>query len=47
MEWLGTRGYGFIPATPVEGGSSPRLGGPKYAKFEIARGRPLPIAESR
>jgi hypothetical protein len=31
-----------IPATAVEGGVALRLGGPKYAVFEVERGRPLP-----
>jgi hypothetical protein len=32
----------FIPAGAVEGGAGIRLGGPKYARFEIEPGRPLP-----
>jgi hypothetical protein len=35
----------FIPAGVVEGGTSLHLGGPKYAEFEVERGRPLPSAE--
>ena len=31
----------FIPAAEVGGGSHIRLGGPKYAEFEIERGQPL------
>jgi hypothetical protein len=31
----------FIPASAVDGGTSIRLGGPKYAAFEVERGRPL------
>jgi hypothetical protein len=32
----------FIPAEHVGGGSHLRLGGPKYADFEVARGDPIP-----
>jgi PD-(D/E)XK nuclease superfamily protein len=32
----------FIPAESVGGTSCVRLGGPKYAEFEVERGRPLP-----
>jgi Holliday junction resolvase-like predicted endonuclease len=32
----------FIPAEAVGGTSGLRLGGPKYAAFEVERGRPLP-----
>jgi hypothetical protein len=31
----------FIPATVVEGGSAITVGGPKYAAYEIDRGRPI------
>ena len=31
----------FIPAGHVEGGSSIIVGGPKYAAYEIERGRPI------
>jgi len=31
----------FIPADKVEGGNGVSLGGPKYAEFEVARGRPI------
>jgi hypothetical protein len=31
----------FIPAGAVEGGSGLLLGGPKYAAYEVERGRPL------
>jgi hypothetical protein len=31
----------FIPASEVEGGSGIRLGGPKYAAYEVEPGRPL------
>jgi hypothetical protein len=34
----------FIPAKSVEGGTAVCLGGPKYAKFEVDPGRPLPSA---
>ena len=34
----------FIPSERVEGGSGLRLGGPKYAEFEIERGDPIPQA---
>lgn len=34
----------FIPADAVEGGSAILLGGPKYATYEVERGRPLPMA---
>jgi hypothetical protein len=30
-----------IPASVVEAGSALTLGGPKYAQFEVDRGRPL------
>ena len=33
----------YIPATVVEGGRAIKLGGPKYAEFEIEPGRPLPV----
>lgn len=32
----------FIPAEAVGGGSGIRLGGPKYAEFEVEPGDPLP-----
>jgi hypothetical protein len=32
----------FIPASRVEGRSGLRLGGPKYAEFEVERGDPIP-----
>jgi hypothetical protein len=32
----------FIPSTDVGGGTGVLLGGPKYAEFEVAQGRPLP-----
>ena len=32
----------FIPAAAVEAGTALHLGGPKYAEFEVERGRPLP-----
>jgi hypothetical protein len=32
----------FIPADAVEGSTRVDLGGPKYAMYEVARGRPLP-----
>jgi len=31
----------FIPSDRVEGGNAITLGGPKYAEFEVGRGRPL------
>ena len=31
----------FIPASVVEGTTSIALGGPKYAEFEVERGRPF------
>jgi PD-(D/E)XK endonuclease len=31
----------FIPSNRVEGGNLIRLGGPKYAEYEVERGRPL------
>jgi Holliday junction resolvase-like predicted endonuclease len=36
----------FIPAGSVEAGTGLRLGGPKYAEFEVAAGRPLPAGNS-
>jgi PD-(D/E)XK endonuclease len=32
----------FIPAERVEGGTALRLGGPKYAEFEVERGDAIP-----
>jgi hypothetical protein len=32
----------FVPAERVEGGTALRLGGPKYAEFEVERGDPIP-----
>jgi PD-(D/E)XK endonuclease len=32
----------FIPSNRVEGGSSLRLAGPKYAEFEVEPGDPIP-----
>jgi hypothetical protein len=32
-----------IPSAALEGGTSVALGGPKYAEFEVERGRPLPV----
>jgi hypothetical protein len=32
----------FIPADRVEGGTALRLGGPKYAEFEVEQGDPIP-----
>jgi hypothetical protein len=32
----------YIPATALGGGSGIRLGGPKYAEFEVEAGEPLP-----
>jgi hypothetical protein len=37
----------FIPAVAIGGGSGILLGGPKYAAFEVDRGRPLPSRTSR
>jgi hypothetical protein len=34
----------FIPAREVEGGSGMRLGGPKYAAYEVEPGRPLTLS---
>jgi hypothetical protein len=34
----------FIPAEAVEGGTGILLGGPRYARFEVDPGRPLPFA---
>jgi hypothetical protein len=31
----------FIPADAVEGGRAIKVGGPKYAAYEVERGRPL------
>ncbi len=36
----------FIPAEAVGGTSGLRLGGPKYAEFEVEPGRPLPSTGS-
>ena len=35
----------FIPADKVGGGAGVLLGGPKYADFEIAPGRPIPSGD--
>ncbi len=32
----------FIPATEIGGGTGINVGGPKYARHELARGRPIP-----
>lgn len=37
----------YIPSEHVSGGSGLRLGGPKYAAFEIEPGRPLRPAQDR
>jgi hypothetical protein len=37
----------LIPAAVVEGGSGVRLGGPKYASYEIDPGKPLPAWVAR
>jgi PD-(D/E)XK endonuclease len=39
----------FIPTNVIEGGRSIRLGGPKYAEFEVEPGDPLPgrVADER
>jgi hypothetical protein len=34
----------FIPSTHFGGGRTLRLGGPKYAEFEVERGDPIPAA---
>jgi PD-(D/E)XK endonuclease len=34
----------FIPSERVDGGSGLRLGGPKYAEFEVESGDPIPQA---
>jgi PD-(D/E)XK nuclease superfamily protein len=36
----------FIPSDRVEGGHAILLGGPKYAEFEVERGRPLERQEA-
>jgi len=33
----------FMPADAVEATAGLRLGGPKYARFEVEPGRPLPV----
>jgi PD-(D/E)XK nuclease superfamily protein len=37
----------FIPATAVEGRSGLTLGGPKYAEYEVERGRPFEAERCR
>ena len=37
----------FIPATEVAGGTAILLGGPKYAAFEVERGRPFEAASEQ
>ena len=37
----------FIPAIEVAGGTSIFLGGPKYAAFEVERGRPFKAASDQ
>jgi hypothetical protein len=39
---VGDGRQGFIPARCVGGGRGIRLGGPKYAEFEVERGDPIP-----
>jgi PD-(D/E)XK endonuclease len=34
----------FIPSTHFGGGTTLRLGGPKYAEFEVEKGDPIPAA---
>jgi hypothetical protein len=34
----------FIPANEIDAGTGIRLGGPKYAAFEVEPGRPLPMS---
>lgn len=34
----------FIPAAKVEGATAIVLGGPKYAEYEVERGRPLSLS---
>jgi hypothetical protein len=50
-EWLfvlvGDGRRWFIPAASVEAGSGLRIGGPKYARFEVESGRPLPTNQRR
>ena len=36
----------FIPSAEVEGGTGIVVGGPKYAAFEVDRGRPFEVARS-
>jgi hypothetical protein len=36
----------FIPARAIGGGTAVHLGGPKYAAFEVERGRPLPVTQA-
>jgi hypothetical protein len=36
----------FIPAARVEGGTSIIVGGPKYAPYEVERGRPIEALQS-
>ena len=36
----------FIPSTAVEGSTSIIVGGPKYAAFEVARGRPFDVMKA-
>jgi hypothetical protein len=37
----------FMPASAVDGTSGLRLGGPKYAQYEVDPGRPIPSARER
>lgn len=37
----------FIPSDRVEGGIGIRVGGPKYAAFEVERGDPIPTGSGR
>jgi hypothetical protein len=37
----------FIPANQVDDGTHIVLGGPKYARFEVEPGRPLPLGRAR
>lgn len=36
----------FIPATAIDAGTAIRLGGPKYAAYEVSAGTPLPAAQT-
>ena len=37
----------FIPAGEIAGTTAVQVGGPRYARFEVERGRPLPTSDGQ